>query len=408
VPKKKDKSEIPEELVDRLLATVKDPTDLTGPDGLMRQLMGRLVEKSLNAELTEYLGYEPNGTRPGENARNGTTPKRLLTEVGKVDVRIPRDREGTFDPRLVKKHQRRLEGFDERVLQLYGRGMTTREIQDFFHEAYNADVSPSLISRVTDAVKQDIEDWRNRRLDGVYPIVYLDGLVVKVKTDGLVQKRTVYLALGVNMEGTKEVLGLWMAGSEGAKFWLHVITELKNRGVDDILVASCDGLKGFPEAIEAVFPQTVVQTCIVHMIRNSLRFVAWGNRRAVAKSLKPIYQADTEELARQALDGFERDWGDKFPSIVRSWHDNWERVCPFFAFPKDIRKAIYTTNAIEALNRQLRKALKPKGHFPNDDAVYKVLYLALIQAEKKWTMPIKRWDLALQQFDIHFSGRLAL
>lgn len=408
MPKKRESREIPEELVDQLLATVENPTDLTGPDGLMRQLMGRLVEKSLGAELTEHLGYEPNEARPGRNARNGTTPKTLLTEVGKVEVTIPRDRDGTFEPQLVKKHQRRLEGFDERILQLYGRGMTTREIQGFFRDAYDADISPSLISRVTDAVQQDIDDWRNRRLDAVYPIIYLDGLVVKVKTDGLVQKRTIYLVLGVNMEGMKEVLGLWMAGSEGAKFWLHVITELKNRGVDDILIACCDGLQGFPEAIEAVFPDAVVQTCIVHMIRNSLRFVAWGKRRAVAKALKPIYQADTEDQARQALDAFEREWGDKYPSIIRSWTNNWERITPFLAFPREIRRAIYTTNAIEALNRQLRKALKPKGHFPTDEAVYKVLYLALFQAAKKWTMPIKSWDMALQQFDIHFSGRLPL
>jgi putative transposase len=404
----RNKIEIPEELIDQLLATVKDPSDLSGAGGLMRELMGRLVEKSLNAELGEHLGYLHSEGRPGTNARNGTTPKTLLTEAGRVNVQIPRDREGSFEPQLVKKHQRRLQGFDERILQLYGRGMSTRDIQEFFREAYDADISPSLISRVTDAVNEDIEDWRNRKLDAVYPIVYLDGLVVKVKSDGLVQKHTIYIALGVNMQGTKEVLGLWMAGSEGAKFWLHVITELKNRGVEDVLIACCDGLKGFPEAIEAVFPETIVQTCIVHMIRNSLRFVAWGTRKSVANDLKPVYQADTEDLAIKALARFEREWGDKYPSIVRSWRNNWERVCPFFAFPKDIRKAIYTTNAIEALNRQLRKALKPKGHFPTQASVYKVMYLALIQAEKKWTMPIRKWDLALQQFDIHFSGRLSL
>ena len=406
--KKNSKDARREELLDELLATMDDPSELTGAGGLMRQLMGRMVEKSLSAELTEHLGYAPNESRPGQNARNGTTPKTLLTESGKVDVKVPRDRDGTFEPKLVKKHQRRLEGFDERIIQLYGRGMTTREIQDFFLEAYGAEVSPTLISRVTDSVLDDVEEWRNRRLDEVYPIVYFDGLVVKVKTDGLVQKRTVYIALGINMAGKKEVLGLWMAGAEGAKFWLHVITELHNRGVQDVLIACCDGLKGFPDAIEAVFPHAVVQTCVVHMIRNSLRFVSWGNRRAVAKSLKPVYRADTEEQAMSALETFDEQWGDKYPSIGRSWRDNWDRVSPFFAFPKYIRKAIYTTNAIEALNRQLRKALKPKGHFPTDEAVFKVLYLALIQAEKKWTMPIRQWDLALQQFDIQFSGRLSL
>jgi transposase-like protein len=323
-------------------------------------------------------------------------------------VEIPRDRDGSFEPKLVPKHQRRLEGFDERIIQLYARGMTTREIQDFFKEAYDADISPTLISRVTDAVLEDVEEWRNRRVDEVYPIVYLDGLVVKVRTDGVVTKRTVYIALGVNMEGKKEVLGLWMGGAEGASFWLHVVTELNNRGLEDILIACCDGLKGFPEAIEAVFPQTIVQTCIVHMIRNSTRLVSWGNRKKVAAALKPIYRADTEEMAARALDNFERDWRDSYPSIVRSWRTNCERFRPLFEFSKDIRRAIYTTNAIEALNSQLRKALKPKGHFPTEQAVYKVLYLALARAEKKWTMPIKKCERPLQQFDIRFPGRLSL
>lgn len=408
---RKKKSEIEkkrEELLDELLGTLEDPSELTAAGGLMKQLMGRMVEKSLQAELSEHLGYEAGESRPGNNARNGTTPKTLLTESGKVQIEVPRDRDGSFEPQLVKKHQRRVEGFEQRILQLYSRGMSTREIQDFFLEAYGAKVSASLVSRVTDAVLQDIEDWRQRRLDVLYPIVYLDGLVVKVRTEGTVQHRTVYIALGVNLEGKKEVLGLWMARTEGAKFWLHVITELNNRGVEDILIASCDGLKGFPEAIEAVFPRTVVQTCIVHVVRSSLRFVAWSRRRAVAKDLKEVYRADTEEAALNALDRFEETWGAQFPSIARSWRANWDRICPFFAFPKDIRRAVYTTNAIEALNRQLRKALKPKGHFPSDEAVYKVLYLALKRAEDKWTMPIRSWDLALQQFAIHFEGRVNL
>ena len=406
--KQSEKDKQREALLDQLLATMDHPSELTGPGGLMKQLMGRMVEKSLQAELSEHLGYEAHEDRPGDNARNGSTPKTLLTESGKVEVRVPRDRDGSFEPQLVKKHQRRVEGFDERILQLYSRGMSTREIQDFFQEAYGANVSPALVSRVTDAVLTDIEDWRNRKLSEVYPIVYLDGLVVKVRSDGTVTHRTVYIALGVNMEGKKEVLGLWMAKTEGAKFWLHVITELNNRGLQDILIASCDGLKGFPEAIEAVFPRTVVQTCIVHVVRNSLRFVAWGRRRAVAASLKRIYQADTEALALKALDEFEVEWGEQYPSIARSWRNNWDRICPFFAFPKNIRRAVYTTNAIEALNRQLRKALKPKGHFPSEAAVYKVLYLALKKAEDKWTMPIRDWDLALQQFAIQFEGRVTL
>lgn len=408
MPQRQQRNEIPDDLLDQLLEHAGSSAELAGPDGLLRQLMGRLVERALQTELTEHLGYEKNGSRPNDNARNGSTPKTLRTEAGDVKVEIPRDRDGTFEPQLVKKHQRRMESFDDRIVALYARGMTVREIQGFFKDAYDADISPTLISTVTDRVLEDVEEWRQRRLDPVYPIVYLDGLVVKVKMDGTVQKRTVYIALGVNMEGRKEVLGLWMSGTEGAKFWLHVVTELKNRGVEDVLIACCDGLKGFPEAIEAVFPLAVVQTCIVHMIRNSLRLVAWGNRRAIAKDLKPVYRAATVEEAMGALEAFDEVWGRSYPSITRSWLDNWERLSPFFAFPEDIRRAIYTTNAIEALNRQLRKALKPKGHFPSEEAALKVLFLALRNAATKWTMPIKRWDLALQQFAIHFEGRITL
>ena len=408
MPRGRTRTEIPDELLEQLLSQVDDPKDLLGPEGLMKQLMGRLVEKTLKAELTEHLGYDERQARPGENARNGSTPKTLLTESGKVDIQVPRDREGSFEPKLIPKHQRRVAGFDERILALYSRGMSVREIQDFFKEAYGADVSPTLISRVTDSALADVEAWQNRRLEPLYPIVYLDGLVVKVRTDGLVQKRTVYIALGVNIDGQKEVLGLWMAQSEGAKFWLHVITELKNRGIEDILIACCDGLKGLPEAIEAVFPQTIVQTCVLHMIRNSLRLVAWGARRKVAADLKPIYAADTETQALQALDRFEATWDKQYPSIGRSWRANWDRISPFFEFPNDVRRAIYTTNVIEALNSQLRKALKPKGHFPTDEAVLKSLWLALQHASKRWTMPIQRWDLARQQLAIHFEGRFTL
>ena len=400
--------DIPEDVLDRILEQVDDPKDLLGADGLLRTLMGRLVERTLNTELTEHLGYSPGKERPTANARNGTTPKTLLTEAGKVDVRIPRDREGTFEPQLVAKHQRRLTGFDERIIALYSRGMSVREIRDFFQEAYNADVSPTLISRVTDGVLADVEAWRNRRLDSVYPIVYLDGLVVKVRHDGVVDNRTVYVVLGVNMEGRKEVLGLYMAGTEGAKFWLHVITELKNRGLDDILIACCDGLKGFPEAIEAVYPQTIVQTCIVHMVRNSLQFVSWKARKKLAQALKTIYTADTESQAVAALDAFEAEWGADYPAIVRSWRTNWHRVSPFFEFPKYIRRAIYTTNAIEALNRQLRKVLKTKGPIPTEEAAMKLLWMALNHASAKWSMPIRQWDLALQQFAIRFDGRVAV
>jgi putative transposase len=402
------KFDIPDSLLDQLLSQVDSPSELVGSNGLLRALTARLVEKGLNAELDEHLGYEKGARRPSSNARNGSTPKSLLTEAGKVAIRVPRDREGSFEPQLVSKHQRRLEGFDERIIGLYSRGLSVREIQDFFREAYGAEVSAGLVSKVTDAVLEDVEAWRSRRLDPVYPIVYLDGLVVKVRQDGVVDKRTIYVALGVNMEGKKEVLGLYMAGTEGAKFWLQVITELKNRGVDDILIACCDGLKGFPEAIEAVFPHTVVQTCIVHMVRNSMRFVSYGARRKLARGLKAIYRADTLQQAEAALDAFEVEYGAAYPAIVRSWRANWDRVTPFFEFGPDIRRAIYTTNAIEALNRQLRKVLKTKGPLPTEDAAMKLLWLALRQATARWSMPIKKWDLALQQLAIRFEGRLTL
>jgi putative transposase len=405
---KKKKNEISDELLEQLLALVEDPKDLLGSEGLLRQLTARLVEKSLEAELGEHLGYEKGGSRPGDNARNGSSSKTLLTGVGRVEVQIPRDREGTFEPQLVPKHQRRVEGFDERILALYGRGMSVREIQDYFKEAYGAEVSPTLISRVTECVVADIDDWRSRRLDPIYPIVYLDGLVVKIRTDGTVQNRTVYVALGVNMAGVKEVLGLWIAGAEGAKFWLHVVTELRNRGVEDILFACVDGLKGFPEAIGAVYPATIVQLCIVHLIRNSLRMVAWNARKELARDLRPIYAAATESEALAALERFDAKWGTQYPSITKAWRSNWECVIPFFGFGPDIRRAIYTTNSIEALNSQLRKAVKPRGHFPSEEAAMKVLYLALHHASKKWTMPIKDWPLALQQLAIHFPGRVNL
>jgi putative transposase len=400
--------QIPEELVDQLLASVKHPSELLSSNGLMRQLMSRLVQKCLDAELTDHLGYEAGQKRLSTNTRNGRSAKTVQTEAGPIAIDVPRDREGTFEPVLIPKHQRRLESFDERILALYARGMSTRQIQDFFQETYGAEVSPQLVSRVTDSALSDVEEWRHRKLEEVYPIVYLDGLQVKVKTDGVVQPRVVYVALGVTREGKKEVLGLWMAATEGAKFWLSVVTELHNRGVLDILIACCDGLKGFPEAIEAVFPRTVVQTCVVHQIRNSLKYVAWGARKQVAADLRPIYQADTEEAARAALEAFETHWGDAYPSIGKSWRDNWTRLSPFFAFPREIRRAIYTTNAIEALNSQLRQTVHPKRHFPSEEAVYKVLFLALRLAEKKWTMPIRHWDRALQQFAIRFENRLPL
>jgi putative transposase len=400
---------VDKELLKKLLENV-DPEEALGPDGLFKEMKKALIEKALEAEMSEHLGYEkndPDGRNSG-NSRNGHGHKKLLTGEGEVELEVPRDRSGTFEPKLVRKRQRRLPGFDDKVISLYARGMTVREIQGHLEELYEVSVSPDLISRVTDAVLEEVTAWQSRTLAPLWPIVYLDALVLKVREHGAVRNKSVYLALGVNMSGKKEVLGLWMADTEGAKFWLHVITELSNRGVQDILIACCDGLKGFPEAIESVFPKTLVQTCVVHMIRHSLNLVSWSRRKEVARDLKTVYTARTVEQAEKALTAFEAKWGSKYPSIGKSWRSSWERITPFFAFPEDIRRAIYTTNAIEALNRQLRKILKTRGHFPSDEAAIKLLWLALDKASKKWSMPIRKWDLALQQLAIHFEGRVTL
>jgi putative transposase len=399
---------IRDELLKELLAEYKKPEDLLGPNGLLKQLTGALVEKALQAEMTEHLGYEkhaPAGRGSG-NSRNGASGKTLKTEAGEVAIEVPRDRNATFEPQLVKKHQTHFDGFDDKIISMYARGMTVREIQGHLKELYGTEVSPDLISRVTDAVLDEVKGWQNRPLDAVWPIVYLDALVVKIRDQGTVTNKSAYLAVGVNIQGTKEVLGLWLESNEGAKFWLKIMTELKNRGVADMLLVCCDGLKGFPEAIEAAFPRSTVQTCIVHMIRNSIRFVAWADRKPVVNALKPIYSADTETAAEAALTAFERGLGQRYPMIGKSWRSNWQRVIPFLAFPRDIRKAIYTTNAIESLNFQLRKIIKTRGHFPSDDAAFKLLYLALSRAQEKWTMPIRNWKNALNQFAVHFEGRL--
>jgi putative transposase len=330
----------------------------------------------------------------------------LKGENGEMVVQVPRDRNGSFEPQLVRKHQTRLTGFDEKIIALYARGMTVRDTQEQLKELYGVDVSPDLISRVTDGVLDEVRAWQNRPLDPVYPIVFLDALVVKGRDGGLVKNKHVYLDLGVNMEGQKEVLGIWIQKSEGAKFWHQVLAELKNRGMLDVLIVCTDGLTGFPDAIEAVFPEAVVQTCIVHLLRNSVRFVSWKDRRAVLADLKPIYTAPTEDAAIDALATFEERWKDRYPMIAQSWQAAWPRVVPFLAFPPDIRKAIYTTNAIESLNRQLRKVIKTKGHFPSDEAISKMLYLALQNAAKKWSMPIRDWSRALHQLAILFPERL--
>ncbi len=398
-----------DELLDELLKDRK-PEEILGDSGLLNVLTKRLVERALEGELTDHLGYEKN-SKKGENtgnSRNGKGRKTIVGKSGEMEIEVPRDRNGDFEPQLVKKRQTRLVGFDEKVVSLYARGMTTREIQGHLLELYDVEVSPTLISNVTDAVMEDVREWQNRPLDAVYPIIYLDAIHLKLRSSGRVQTRAVYLALGVNLEGNKELLGLWIGESEGAKFWLNILTELQSRGVRDVFIACIDGLKGFPEAIGSVFPQTEVQLCIVHMVRNSLRYVGWKERKAVARDLRGIYSAATREAAVQALEVFEGQWGERFPVIVKIWRNNWENVTPFFGYPEPIRKVIYTTNAIESINASLRKVTKKRGAFPTDDSVKKVLYLAIQRASVKWTRPIKDWASALNYFSIVFEGRVPL
>jgi putative transposase len=396
-----------DELVDELLGSYERPEDLTGQGGLLAQLTKRLVERVMHAELDDHLGYEkgaPAGLGEG-NTRNGTTPKTLLTDHGKVAISRPRDRDGSFEPQIVGKHQRRFSGFDDKIISLYARGMTVRDIQRHLAEIYHVEVGHDLVSRATDAVIEDVRAWQSRPLEPVYAIVYLDAMSVKIRTAGAVHRKMVYLVMGVTPDGEREVLGIWIQKTEGAKFWLQVLTELKNRGVKDILISCVDGLKGFPEAIEATFEQTVVQTCIVHLIRASLRHVSYKDRRAAAAALKLIYTAPTAEAALDALEAFEETWNQSHPSIAKSWRDAWEHVTPFLAFPPEVRRAIYTTNAIEALNRQIRKAIKTRGHFPNDEAALKLIYLAIDNAEKSFK-GVYAWSKIYQAFSIHFEDRL--
>ena len=364
------------------------------------------VEAALNAELDEHLGYDKHRQSLTNNYRNGYTSKTLRTEEGQFDLDTPRDREGSFEPQLVKKQQTRFTSMDNKILSLYAKGMTTREIVATFKEMYDADISAALISKVTDAVIERVVEWQSRPLDAIYPIVYLDCIVVKIRQDRQVINKAVYLALGVNLEGHKELLGLWLSENEGAKFWLNVLTELQNRGLKDILIACIDGLKGFPEAINAVFPDTQIQLCIVHMVRNSMKYVPWKDYKPVAADLKRIYQSATEEEALLALDQFADHWDEKYPQISRSWRTHWENINTLFSYPDDIRKAIYTTNAIESLNSVIRKAIKKRKLFPTDEAAKKVVYLAIRDASKKWTMPIRNWKAALNRFMILFEDRL--
>ena len=404
------KKKKPDELDDLIGDLTKDATaaELLRDGGLLKELKKRLIETALEAEMTEHLGYErhsPEGDNSG-NSRNGRTSKRVIDGDGGLEIDVPRDRNGEFDPQLVHKRQVRLPGFDEKVLSLYSHGMTTRELQEHLEEIYEVEVSPSLISRVTDAVLDDVKAWQNRPLDAVYPVVYLDAAHIKIRTDGRVQTRAIYLALAIDLTGNKQLLGLWIGEAEGAKFWLNVLTELSNRGVKDILIAAIDGLTGFPEAIAGVFPKTEIQLCIVHMVRNSMRYVPWKNRKTVAKDLRKIYRAPTVEAAAQALDEFEQKWGDQYPMAAKSWRTRWENVIPLFGYPEPIRKVIYTTTAIESLNAQLRKVTKKRGAFPTDDSVRKILYLAIRRVSKRWTMPLQDWPAALNFFSTAFEGRV--
>ena len=399
---------IPKDVLDALMKDYKNPEDLIGETGLIKQLTKQLLERAMQAEITDHLGYEKNAPSKNKagNTRNGSYQKKVKGEFGELDVTVPRDRDASFDPAILPKGQSRFTGFDDKIISLYARGMTTRDIQAHLEEMYGVDVSPTLISQVTKAVQEEIVLWQNRPLDEVWPIVYLDAIRVKVRQDGRVINKAVYLAVGVNIEGLKEVLGLWIAETEGAKFWLQVVTELKNRGVKDIFIACVDGLKGFPEAIETVFPDTQVQLCIVHMVRHSLNYVSWKQRKVIATDLKAIYSAPTIEEAELHLEEFESKWNEQYPTIAKSWRNNWERIIPLFSYPPDIRKAIYTTNAIESVNMSLRKVTKNRGSFPNDESMIKLLYLALQNISKKWSMPIRNWRAALNQFSIMFEDRM--
>jgi putative transposase len=408
----------PDEVVDRLAGLLPAeelqdalkglaPEQITGPGGLLTQLAGRVIETALGAELTDHLGYERGQAPPdgAGNARNGATPKTLQTELGPVQIKTPRDRKGSFEPQLVAKRQTRLAGLDDKILGLYAGGMSVRDIEAHLTDLYGVEIRRDTISRVTDAVLTDVQAWRTRPLEAVYPIVYFDALMVKIREDRSVRSRACYLAIGVSVEGEREVLGIWWQEAEGAKFWLAVLNDLHQRGVADVLVACVDGLTGFPEAIEAVFPQAWVQTCIVHQIRGSMRYVAYKDRKAVARDLRPIYRAVNADAAEDALEAFAQAWGERYPMIAESWRSRWQYIVPFLALPADLRRAVYTTNSIENLNRQIRKTIKTRGHFPDEQAATKLIYLAILRAEGAWKKPYN-WTSALRGLKIHFGDRL--
>jgi putative transposase len=408
VAKSRSKRTRQDELLDELLKEYGGSAGVTGPEGLLKDLTRKVINRAMGAELSHHLGYEPGEAPPQgqDNRRNGKTDKTVRTGQGPVTVEVPRDRDGSFEPQMIPKHQRHFDGFDDKILSMYARGMTVRDIRAHLEEIYGVEVSPDLISRVTDAVVEEMTTWQTRPLDRVYLVAYLDALVIKVRDKSGVQNKSVYIVVGVRPDGSKDVLGLWLQATEGAKFWLTILSELRQRGVEDILVLCADGLSGLPEAVEAAFPQAIFQTCIVHMVRSSTRFVPWKDRKAVCADLKTVYNAETVEAAELALEAFERKWGKRFPMIATAWRRRWHEVTPFLAFPSEIRRAIYTTNAIEALNRQLRKVLKTRGHMPNEQAALKLLYMAILNAQKNWGGRDRRWNNALLQFAIYFEGRI--
>jgi transposase-like protein len=401
---------ISKEVLDELMKEYRGPDDFYGPDGLIKQLSKALIERAMRTELTEQLGYEKSkaGEKETENRRNGTSSKTLRTDQGFMEIEVPRDRNGDFEPQIIPKHQREWRGFDNKILSMYGLGLSTKAIQENLKEIYNVDVSPELISRVTDEVKGLVDEWRNRPMEPFYPVLFFDALRVNIRDEGHVSKKAVYLALAIGLDGQKEVLGIWIEQNEGSKFWMGIMNELKNRGVNDILIAAVDGLSGFPDAINTVFPKTEVQLCMVHMVRNSLKYVSYKDRKAVTADLKEIYLAPSEDAAMTALDRFSEKWDKKYSSISRSWKNRWNEVIPFMKFSPEIRKAIYTTNAIESLNYTLQRNLKTRLSFPNNEAAMKLIFMILQRIKKKWTMPIRNWAEALNQFALIYGDRVPL
>lgn len=402
---KPDTPQIPQELLEKLIPGPVTPAEF---EDIFQRFKKAFMERALGAEMTQHLGYrageaKPEGTR---NHRNGKGSKTVLTDSGEVTIEVPRDRQGTFEPQLIGKHERRFTGFDDKIIAMYARGMSVREIQKFLAEMYAVEVSPDLISRVTDAVVEEVTAWQSRPLEPVYPVVFFDALRVKIREDAVVRNKAVYLALAVLPDGTRDILGLWIENTEGAKFWMKVFNDLKTRGVEDILIAVTDGLKGMPEALEATFPATTLQTCIVHLIRNSLDYASWRDRKALAAAVKPIYTAVSAEAAEGALEAFESgEWGRRYPTVVAAWRRAWDRVIPFFAFPPDVRRIIYTTNAMESVNAQVRKIIKTRGHFPSDEAATKLIWLALRNITAEWSRPAYNWKSAMNQFAILYGDR---